>query len=246
MKVVPVAPRDPFPTEITSAFTTAAALAKQVRSASRQRRFPLVLAGNCIASLGVVSGMRPDRRGVVWIDPVGDLERPHTTRSGILDRMALATILGHAWPGLSSGVPGFAPVQAEQLLLIGGDALEVEEANWVRELALPRVKFSDLRRDVRAVGEDIERLNATTDRIHLHVDMRSVAASEGGESGGLLHAELVKLVRQVASRTAIASATIASYDPARDLTGTRGRAANDIIDALVDPQPPLSNTHPDD
>lgn len=235
VEVVPVAPRDPLPTEISTAFTSAAGLAQQVRSASRQRRFPLVLSGNCMASLGVLAGLRPGRRGMIWIDPVGDLERPHTTRSGVLDRMALSIILGHAWQEMAGAVPGFSPLEPEQLLLIGGEEMDPPEALWAREMALPWLEFSAVQRNGGAVAAGIERLKGAADRIHLHIDLRSVTPAAPGTGQRLGNAELLELVRQVKSGVVIASATLASYDPALDPAGERGRAAIDIIHAIVDP-----------
>lgn len=233
VEVIPAAPRDPFPTEVASAFTTAAALAKQVRAALRQRRFPLVLAGNCLASLGVVAGSRPERRGMIWIDPVGDLERPQTTRSGVLDRMALTIILGHAWQGMAGDIPGFTPLDPEQMLLIGGDEVDPEDASWAGEMALPWLKFSAIQHNVGAFEAAIERLKDAADRIHLHIDLRSIATGAHTSEQRLEAAALLALVRQVKSGAVIASATLASYDPASDITGERRRAAIEIIEALV-------------
>ena len=64
-------PRDSYPTEISSAFRTAAEVSRQVSSAMRQRRFPIVLAGNCFASVGAVSGHSGEGRAVVWLDAHG-------------------------------------------------------------------------------------------------------------------------------------------------------------------------------
>jgi len=94
VETIRVESRDAFPLEIATGFELARSLARQVRMATRQRRFPIVLAGNCLASLGVVAGYPPGRTGLVWLDAHADLQTPETTASGFLDGMALATILG--------------------------------------------------------------------------------------------------------------------------------------------------------
>src|SRR5687768_13373447 len=78
-----------FATEVATAFALARALSERVRAARAEGRRPLVLAGNCMSSLGTVAGLRDedDDLGVVWFDAHGDLETPETTTSGFADGM---------------------------------------------------------------------------------------------------------------------------------------------------------------
>ena len=69
--------------------------------------------------------------------------------------------------------------------------------------------------------------------LHLHIDLRSIATGAHTSEQRLEAAALLALVRQVKSGAVIASATLAAYDPANDVTGERGRAAIEIIEALV-------------
>lgn len=235
VEVVPVAPREAYPAEITSAFLTAAALAKQVRSAFRQRRFPLVLAGNCIASLGVAAGLKPGRRGIVWIDPHGDLERPETTRSGVLDRMALATILGEAWPELARTVPRFTPLGTAEVLLLGAQAMEPGERRWAADIGLALADHRKIRHEPPMVAAMVERLSGVVDRLHLHIDLRVLAAEPEDTGEALTADELLELVRQLRGTGKVASLTVASYDPSRDPVGYRRDAAIGAIRTVLEP-----------
>ncbi len=72
-------------------------LNKTVGDTLKEGRFPLVLAGDHGSAGGTIAGIRtanPDKRlGVIWIDAHGDLHTPHTTPSGNVHGMPLATAL---------------------------------------------------------------------------------------------------------------------------------------------------------
>ena len=84
-----------FRAEIKTTFELYRSLAERVRLAYNNGFFPLVLSGNCNASLGTVTGIASnDKLGIIWFDGHGDLNTPETTESGFLDGMALATAAG--------------------------------------------------------------------------------------------------------------------------------------------------------
>ncbi|NRA10636.1 MAG: arginase [Crocinitomicaceae bacterium] len=62
------------------------------------QKFPLILASDHGSAGGTMAGIKaahPNKRlGVVWIDAHGDLHTPHTTPSGNMHGMPLATALG--------------------------------------------------------------------------------------------------------------------------------------------------------
>src|SRR5206468_12877100 len=97
-----------------------------VRAARAQGRFPVVLSGNCGASLGVVGGLMQARGGaaarplgVVWMDAHGDFNTPDTSASGFLDGMSLAALVGRCWRALTLVTPGVA-VPEHHVLHLGG------------------------------------------------------------------------------------------------------------------------------
>lgn len=86
-----------FRTEISTSFALYRQLTGRVRAAHVRERFPLVLAGNCGAAVGVVAGLPPQGLGVVWLDSHGDFNTPDTSESGFLDGMGLAILTGQCW-----------------------------------------------------------------------------------------------------------------------------------------------------
>jgi len=72
-------------------------LAPIVRQSVDAGRLPIVLAGGCDASAGVIAGFDHTQCGVVWFDAHGDFNTPETTTTGYLPGMCLAVITGHCY-----------------------------------------------------------------------------------------------------------------------------------------------------
>src|SRR4051812_44792680 len=64
-------PSESWRAEIRTAFDLAATIAARVRESQRSGRFPVVLSGNCFASLGVVTALGANT-GILWFDAHGD------------------------------------------------------------------------------------------------------------------------------------------------------------------------------
>lgn len=105
------------PAEVATAFELDGLISAQVRAALADGQFPLVLSGNCNALVGTIAGA--GGLGVVWFDAHADFDTPETTTTGFTDGMGLAVAVGHCWQKMAEGVPGFAPVAEEDVLLTG-------------------------------------------------------------------------------------------------------------------------------
>ncbi|HEX6040499.1 arginase family protein [Longimicrobium sp.] len=93
--------------EIRATFDLAARLSERVSAARAAGALPIVLAGNCASALGTLAGLADDEPGIVWLDAHGDFNTPETTRSGMLDGMALAIATGRCWTEMAGTIPGF-------------------------------------------------------------------------------------------------------------------------------------------
>src|ERR1700694_3610523 len=102
---------------LSTVFDVARAVADTVAGVVADDRLPVVLGGDCTVTLGVVAGVQrvhPDA-GLMYFDGDADLATPETTRSGVLDAMGIAHLLGltdnrlarpgHRWPTLSPPHP---------------------------------------------------------------------------------------------------------------------------------------------
>lgn len=207
--------------ELAASFAVAREVAREVRAAWDAGASPVVLAGNCGTSLGVVAGL-PARTGLLWLDAHGDLNLPSTTTSGYVDGMCLSAITGRCWEALVATVPGFVPVPDERVVLVGAHALDPAEERLlagagIEHLTVDRIRAGQAQPVLDALADRV-------DRLHVHVDLDVLDTSAGRANrwatpGGLQPDEVVGLVRGAAGRLPLASLTLASWDPALDDDG---------------------------
>jgi arginase len=236
-----------FPGEISSAFELARGISLAVRAARGHGALPLVLAGNCIASLGILGGLETEGLGIVWLDAHGDLHTPETTPSGMLDGMALATATGRCWGALAATVDGFAPVPDERVLLVGGNALDAPELRLLEGSPMLHARPAQVRGHGpgKPLAELLDALAGRVRRVYLHVDLDVHDPSEGRANEfwspfGLTADEVRGIVREVAARVPIAGAALTAYDPALDHDGKMlelGLGLMELIAELAAPEP---------
>ena len=234
----------PASTEIGTSFSIYREVAIRARAARDADALPIVLSGNCGATLGAVAAATSTPAqsdiGVVWLDAHADFNTPDTTSSGFLDGMALAALTGRCWRTLTGGIPGFAPVADASVVLAGvrdvdpaeEELLEDSEVNVVRAVSIRGAGLPD------ALGPALEALGGRVSRVHLHVDLdvldSSVArANAFAVPGGLSLAQLAETARMVASRFEIASLAFTAYDPAIDMESAIPAAVMGALEAVV-------------
>ena len=245
VSVIPVELSGSFPTEIGSAFELHRAVAVATSEAIGNGALPLVLSGNCNASLGTVAGIQGagarDGLGVVWFDGHGDSNTPETFIGTFLDAMGLSTLTGRCWQALAATVPGFHPVVDEAVLLLGahgadpgaGGVLAASRIGWVQAAEL------HARDPAEALGPLLDRLAMQgVTRLYLHLDVdvldkRYAAANEFAHEGGLLPDQLARCMDAVLRRFEIAAAGVASYDPSLDEQGRVCEVAIRFLEAVV-------------
>jgi arginase len=124
----------------------AGVVADAVADAVDEGLLPLVVGGDCTITLGVVAGaQRQDPgTGLVYLDGDADLATPSTSRSGVLDAMGIAHLLGfadNALARLGSEVPMLTD---ERLALLGYDETDAETyAGAVLEQRPALTRFAD-------------------------------------------------------------------------------------------------------
>jgi arginase len=213
----------PFANEIGACFDLNRQVARAVAGARGRGALPVVLTGNCHTQQAVVAGLGRDALALVWLDCHADFHTPETTESGFFDGSALAMTVGDCWSALCATVPGFEPLAADRVVLVG--ARDVEPAE--RE-----------RLDASAVSElgpgEAERLAAAlpaTRRTSLHIDLDVLdpafgQANQYAVPPGLSPDALLDAVRAVTEHSELAAVTLSAYDPAFD-------AGNGVRDAAL-------------
>jgi arginase len=235
----------PFRTEIATAFELFGMLAKRVHEATALGSFPLVLSGNCNATVGVIAGLTraspKEEVGLIWFDGHADFNTPETTTSGFLDGMGLATAVGHCWAQMARTVPGFRPVREQNVVLIGGrGATPVEKERLLAsEVAVVEEQSVRAIGARGALGPTLNAMAGRVRRIHVHLDLDVLApealnpANEFAPGGGLRTGEVEACIRAIRECLEVTSATVASYDPSCDREGRVLKAGVTLAEALA-------------
>jgi arginase len=232
--------------EVATAFELHALVSGQVRQAVAEGGFPLMLSGNCnTAAIGAIAGVDSGRLGIVWFDAHGEFNTPETTTTGFIDGMGLAIAVGRCWKAMAKGVPGFAPVPEENVVMA-----------WVRELdGAEQERLDDSEVAVvgaqliedegsRALAAALDDLRTRVRSVYVHVDLDVLDAEKVGKAnelaaeGGPDAEELQAALGMVRERFEVAAAGIASYDPAFDADGRILRSAIASARSLTDPKSP--------
>jgi arginase len=189
-------------------------IARAVELAVSRGRFPLILSGGCLASLGAVAGLQKSGHAVaaVWVDAHGDLNTPESSPSGYWDGMALAALTGLSLPEVVAGI-GLRPLGANWIAHLAGrsfDPLEEETFERLGLLRIPpdRVNDATSRERLRSLPEDRS--------LYLHVDVdgldpRDAPAVGFPEPDGARLADLLAL-RDVLPPSAAMTLSAVSFD----------------------------------
>ncbi|KAK3325074.1 hypothetical protein B0H66DRAFT_110008 [Apodospora peruviana] len=215
---------DDFDGDIGRSFALLRQTSKIVTQELDNGSFPIILAGNCTASVGVAAGIcaaaafKSDDIGCIWFDAHDDFNTPDTIMSGYFDSMPIAMLAGQCWKGLLATMPGYRPLDLGKLVHVGmRDVTDVERQRVVE--AGFDVVWGSTEEKVDYVGE----LGRVLDRKQLgpamiHIDLDCLGVSLGmvnkfSAPGGLLDGELTESLRSIVRLTKPASLTVASFDP---------------------------------
>lgn len=234
-----VEPASPWTAELRTAFELQRLVAAAAGEALAAGQVPVLLAGNCNTTLGVLAALTATSRriGLVWLDAHGDFNTPETDTSGFLDGQGLAMAVGRCWTSLAAGVPGFRPLDERDVLLVGARDLTGAQREVLRASGLTWLP-PDRARDAGAVGEAVAALAARVDAVHVHVDLDvhdpSLAPANGYAAADGLDARQVRAVlAATAERVPVVSAALASWDPACDVEGRMLATALDLLEAVA-------------
>ena len=234
------------PAEVATAFELDRLVSEQVRVAVSEGEFPLVLSGNCNIAVGTIAGLAAGGDlGVVWFDAHADFNTPETTATGFTDGMGLAVVVGHCWTTMAGGVPGFAPVAEENVVLAGVRAAEPaeEERLAVSEAAVVGAERIG-REGLRALEAALDEMGGRVGRVYVHLDLDVLDPDKVGKANqfaseaGLGADDLQAALGMVRERFSVAAAGIASYDPRFDVNGRVLDAALACVRMLTAPAKP--------
>jgi arginase len=189
-----------------------------------------VLTGNCHTQQAVAAGVGADDLGLVWLDCHADFHTPETTTSGFFDGMALSMTVGDCWRAACATVPGFVPLPAGDVVLVGVRDAEPGERDRLDRSSVVEVGPGA----VASFGEALPGPR----RISLHVDLDVLDPAHGKANAyavapGLSPDEVLGAVRTVAAERDLAAITLSAYDPAFDGSGGVRDVALDVLRAAT-------------
>lgn len=100
-------PSDALPSELSTGFAVQREIVAATDAALGGGGFPVLLAGDCNASVGVIAGIqgRVADPAFVWCDAHADFHTPDSDAFGSLDSHGLAMLTGRAWTADASCWP---------------------------------------------------------------------------------------------------------------------------------------------
>jgi arginase len=202
----------PFTNEIGACFDLNRQVARAVAGARQRGALPVVMTGNCHTQQAVVAGLGTQGLGLVWLDCHADFHTPETTVSGFFDGTALSMTIGDCWAGLCATVPGFEPLPAERVVLVGVRDAEPGEQRRLAASAVVEARPREIR--------------PPAPRVSLHIDLDVLDPAFGKANRyavppGISPDDLLAAARAVPGPAAV---TLSAYDPAFDDGGVRDAA----------------------
>jgi arginase len=214
-------------------------LAALVRSALASGQLPVVLAGSCNASLGVLAGFEHARCGAVWLDAHADFNTPDSTASGFFAGMSAAIISGHCYRDYWAQIGDSTPLAENTIAMFGVRDLSPEaERERLERSAIQVVEWRNGHpdRDILATLDD---LASRARDIYLHVDLDAFAPeltpgiADEPVPGGLTLEQAETIIRATADRFRIQAATLTTYAPVRDRDERTLRVVLSLIELLA-------------
>jgi len=223
--------------EADAGFELMRLVAEAVRAARAEGMFPVILAGSCFNTVGVVAGLAEARPAVIWLDAHSDFSEPTTTESGYLDSMGLSILTGSAWQAMAQRIPGFTPVPEASVILAGARVFDPCEAQRLASSSIACVP-AGLLTDPLALVRVLEAIKPEPTGVHLHIDLDVLDSAEAmvnvySSPGGISGADLAKLVSTLLSHVPVRAVTFSVYDPMVDLASNVPPLVLDILKVIA-------------
>ena len=220
-------------------------LAEIVAANERDGFFTVGLLATCPSMPGLVAGLQhsgpsaaPLKVGMLWLDAHPDFNTPETTRSGSLGGMPVAVATGRALHRMRRDATLDPPMSDEHVVMAGVRLTDPLEQALLDSSRIQQVSVEDLRRRSPAVFAQLDRLDAISDKLYIHIDMdvldpREVMGHGNKVPGGPSSQELAALFEEIFRRYPKASAIGFATIPSTDEGGLSLAAVNRMIEAAV-------------
>jgi arginase len=215
-----------------------ARLGYEVARARSAGFFPLVVGGDCLTSIGVLSGLLdPTTTGIAWFDAHGDFNTPEITISGYLGGMPLACAVGRGLDDLRERSKMAGIVAERNVALLGARDLDPLEERALAASSVMLVRTFEFAGDSAKLERTIHALG-TLPQVYLHIDMDVLDPVEAPgvdypAAGGLQASQLQEAVRMVAGLGNVHALALTAVNPEKDIDGRTVSAALAVIEAAI-------------
>jgi arginase len=200
----------------------------------------LVLGGDCVQAIGLLTGARRYYKHInlLWFDRDADLNTPATTPSGRIDGMVVAHIIGKGAPELVRfwGEPPL--VREPDVTLFGLSRLDPPEQDFLSRSPLRHVQASDIQSKgvATSAADALNHLHADTREFVLHLDLDVIAQEDFSAvvvpgSGGLSLEDVRAALQEFVHHKNLIGLDVAQYNPDKD---PDGGGAKKLVDLLVE------------
>lgn len=235
-------PVDEFEGEIGRSFELLRRISTAVTEAVAQNTFPLILSGNCMASVGAACGLNINDLGFIYFDAHDDLDSPDVNENGYFDAMGLSMLRGESWKTLINTVPGYHPMTYRRFLYCGlRDQSEIQRQRVI-EAGMTSI-WGETERKVDFTAElkkHLESGSYSPALVHLDLDVLDESYGKVNDypsPGGMFEEDLVACMSLVPQKATPESLTVCSFDPnAGDgdrIAGIAIRAVASFVKSLV-------------
>ncbi len=206
----------------------------------------IFLGGDHSISIGTVSAVckiaGDARVGVVWVDAHGDINTPHTSPSGSIHGMVIASLIGEAGPELVNMCYDGAKIQPEQIAFVA--ARDLDPGEKVRlaqgDMAVYTMRHID-EQGIAAIAYKLLERFKDVDYLHISLDLDSldpsIAPGVGTPvPGGLSYREAHVLMEIFADSGKVRSLDIVEVNPILDEHNTTANMAVALTTSLFGQQ----------
>ena len=221
-KLQPGNPRLKYATEIVRVNEE---LARQVETAIKAGRKPIVIGGDHSVNLGAFSGASAATSGnigVIYFDAHGDMNTHETTLSGNIHGMHLAALMGFGAPELTTVHTPETKLAKENLLHVGGNDWDQAELELIeREHLNAFTLFDVLTKGLGALVAEIDKLAAKVPNIWVSLDLDAIDKLYAPGAGmpstkGLSYREIALLAEYIGQHCNVIGVDVVEYNPLQD------------------------------
>jgi arginase len=236
-------PEHPRSQNIDRVVRVASRVADRVADISEQGLLPIILGGDCTITLGVVEGVQRAHRdcAVAYVDGDADVSTPATTRSGILDAMGVAHMLGFDGAAVSlAAMANRVPmVPGRRLAVIGHDESDVDASDLRRleDHHVHRLPATAIRGHAAQAAAEALRVLDDRDRLIVHFDVDVIDSTElplaqyPHFNAGLCFGDAMAVLAGLCGAPDVAAIVVTEVNPAND---PDGRLMRRLVDGLGD------------